>query len=136
MSGPAALAACAGVAMEAWIGDDDLADLERLARLLDARWRIPGTGVRFGVDALLGLIPGAGDTLALLPGLYIVYRGARLGVGAPTIALMLLDVGVDWLLGSIPLLGDLFDLGWQANRRNVARIRRALGRVAPRPPVV
>ena len=103
------------------LGPDEEIALRRVARLahwLDDRFRIPGTGRRVGVDGLLGLIPGIGDTATTLVAAYIVLEAARLGVPKRTIARMLANVGVDFVIGLVPLVGDLADLAWKANRRN------------------
>lgn len=100
--------------------------LDWLARSLDSAYRIPGTGIRLGWDSILGLIPGVGDAAALVPSAYIVYRAHRLGVPRGTLARMGLNVGIDWVVGSIPLIGDIFDVGFKANRRNVDLLRDAL----------
>lgn len=98
-----------------------------LARLLDAAVRIPGTNIRFGLDALIGLFPGVGDvTGAALSG-YIVLAAAQLGVPPAVLTRMLLNLGVDALAGTIPLLGDLFDIGFRANLRNAALLERYAG---------
>lgn len=101
-----------------------LAEIERLADLLDARYRIPGTSIRFGIDAILGLLPGLGDAAAALPALYLVWRARELGLPAPLIARMLGNVGLDTLVGAIPLAGSVFDVFFKANRRNHALLRR------------
>lgn len=103
-------------------------DVDRLATLLDARFRIPGLGVRIGYDSLIGLVPGVGDTLAALPALYIIYRAHRLGASTPTLLRMAANTGVDVLLGTVPVVGDLFDIGFKSNRRNVDLLRRHLMR--------
>lgn len=91
----------------------------RLARLLDSQFRIPGTGIRFGVDSILGLIPGAGDTVTAAMAAYIIFEAWRMGVPKVTIGRMLGNLVIDWVIGSIPLIGDLFDVGFKANIRNV-----------------
>ena len=91
-----------------------------LARLLDSAIRIPGTNIRFGVDSIIGLVPGVGDiTGAALSG-YIMLAASRLGVPPAVLGRMLLNLGLDTLVGTIPVLGDLFDLGYRANVRNAA----------------
>jgi hypothetical protein len=103
------------------LGRDEEAALWRVARLaywLDDRFRIPGTSRRVGLDGLLGLIPGIGDTATTLVAAYIVIEAARMGVPKRTIARMLGNVGVDYVIGLVPLIGDLADLAWKANRRN------------------
>ena len=95
-----------------------LARVNRIARFMDSAFRIPGTRWRIGADTLLGLAPGIGDTLALLPGVYIVATAWQLGASKSTIAQMTVNVGLDWAIGSIPIIGDIFDAGFKANRRN------------------
>jgi hypothetical protein len=101
-----------------------LAEIERLADLLDARYRIPGTSIRFGIDAILGLVPGLGDAASALPALYLIWRARQLGLPSSLIARMLGNVGLDTLVGSIPLAGSVFDVFFKANRRNNALVRR------------
>ncbi|MFP3385080.1 DUF4112 domain-containing protein [Tritonibacter sp. SIMBA_163] len=97
----------------------EVARLENLAKTLDARFRIPLTGFRVGLDGLIGLIPGVGDTLAALPSAYLIARGWQLGAKKRTLARMSVNTGLDWMLGSIPIVGDLFDIGFKGNLRNV-----------------
>jgi hypothetical protein len=108
------------------LGPDEETSLRRVARLaywLDDRFRIPGTSRRVGLDGLLGLIPGIGDTATTLVAAYIVLEAARLGVPKGTIARMLANVGLDYMIGLVPLAGDLADLAWKANRRNAQLLR-------------
>jgi hypothetical protein len=100
--------------------------LERLATLLDDRFRIPGTRFRFGWDGIIGLVPGIGDAAGAACAAYIIAEAARLGVPRRVILRMLANMGVDAVLGLIPLVGDLFDAGYKANRRNVALLLRHL----------
>ena len=99
------------------------ADVEALAWLLDNSIPIPGTGRRIGLDALIGLVPGLGDVLSGGLGLVVVLRGAQLGVPGIVLARMLANVAVDFAIGSIPIIGDAFDLWFKANARNVRLIR-------------
>jgi Domain of unknown function (DUF4112) len=111
------------------LGGDQEAALRRVARLaywLDDRFRIPGTSRRVGLDGLLGLIPGIGDTATTLVAAYIVIEAARMGVPKRTIARMLGNVGVDYVIGLVPLAGDLADLAWKANRRNARLLQEHL----------
>ncbi|MBV7380804.1 DUF4112 domain-containing protein [Maritimibacter dapengensis] len=110
----------------------DLARVERVASWLDTRYVIPGTQVRFGLDSLIGLIPGVGDTAMLLPSLWIMAVAYKHGVPKRTIAQMGWNAGVDYVVGSIPLLGDLFDLFYKSHRKNAALLRDALGQRTPR----
>ena len=103
--------------------DRVLAELDDLAAWLDSRWRIPGTRIRFGLDAVLGLVPGIGDLAATGPALYLVWRARDLGVPKRLLARMLANVGLDTLAGSVPLVGNIFDLFFKASRRNHALLR-------------
>lgn len=91
---------------------------KQFAELLDSKFKIPGTSIRFGIDPILGLIPGAGDLLTGLASLYFVYLGARYGAPASVLIRMLLNILADIIIGAIPLLGEVFDFGWKANLRN------------------
>jgi Domain of unknown function (DUF4112) len=97
-----------------------------LAHALDARWRIPGTGIRFGWDAVMGLVPGVGDALGGLLGGYGLYVGWRLGAPVVVLARMLLNLGIETVAGTVPLAGDMFDIGFRADLRNVALLDRWL----------
>ena len=97
--------------------------LDRLAWLLDSSIRLPG-GFRIGIDGLIGLIPGFGDAAGALLGLYIVLRASAFDVPRAVLARMLLNVGVETVIGAIPVFGDLFDFAFKANQRNVALLRR------------
>jgi hypothetical protein len=94
-----------------------LADVEALARWLDYAFALPG-GFRFGAAGIIGLIPGIGDILDALLSLYIVLRAIQLGVPRVALARMLVNVGIESLAGSVPFIGDLFDIAFKANRRN------------------
>jgi hypothetical protein len=103
--------------------------LDDLARYLDGLFRIPGTNWRFGLDALIGLVPNVGDTLTSLASFYILFSGVRYGVPKITLLRMALNIGIDYLVGSIPFLGDAFDFFWKSNQRNMDLIReRATGK--------
>ncbi|QDZ00758.1 DUF4112 domain-containing protein [Nitratireductor mangrovi] len=106
--------------------DPGIRELDDLAWLLDARWRIPGTGIRFGADAVAGLIPGIGDAATGLISAYIVLRAARHDVPKHVLARMVGNVVVDTVVGSVPVLGSVFDLFFKANRRNVRLLRQHL----------
>ena len=95
-----------------------------LARALDSAVRIPGTNIRFGLDALLGLVPGLGDVAVAAMGSYFVLLGSRLGAPKPVLARMVMNVALDTLAGVVPVLGDLFDVTWKANTRNMALLER------------
>lgn len=91
---------------------------ERLAELLDNKFRIPGTNIRFGIDPIIGLIPGAGDVVAGVISLYFLIQAAMLGGSASVLGRMSLNILLDVLIGSIPVLGEAFDVYWKANLRN------------------
>lgn len=104
-----------------------LEEVETLAWLLDNSIPVPGTGGRrVGIDGLVGLIPGFGDLLSAGIGLFVVWRGARLGVPRVVVARMLANSAIDLAVGAIPLVGDAFDLWFKANTRNLRLMRRHL----------
>jgi hypothetical protein len=105
-----------------------MARLDALAMLLDTAFLIPGTNIRFGFDALIGLVPGIGDALTTIISLYIVREARALGAPRLLIARMLANVAIDGVVGAIPLLGDTFDVAWRANRRNVDLLQKHLAR--------
>jgi len=98
--------------------------LQRLAQLWDAAIRIPGTSIRLGLDPIVGLVPGVGDAVGALVASYVVLEAARFDVPASTLLRMLANVAIDALLGTVPLIGDVFDVAWKANLKNVALIER------------
>jgi hypothetical protein len=95
-----------------------------LARAFDAQFRFPGTGIRFGWDALLGLVPGIGDVLGSLVGGYGIWVAARLGAPVVVLLRMLLNLVLDVAGGELPVVGDLFDVSWRSNLRNLALLER------------
>ena len=102
--------------------------LDELSRYLDGLFRVPGTDWRFGLDALIGLVPNVGDTLTVLPSFYILLAGVRYGVPKITLLRMAFNLGLDYFVGSIPFIGDAFDFVWKANQQNMDLIRtRAAG---------
>jgi hypothetical protein len=100
-----------------------VARIDALATLLDTAFILPGTHVRFGLDALIGLVPGIGDAITTAMALYIVHEAHQLGAPAHVIARMIGNVAIDGLVGSVPLVGDAFDVAFRANRRNMALLR-------------
>src|SRR6185295_1096286 len=100
--------------------------LEMLARWMDSVFRIPVLGVRFGLDAIIGLVPGIGDLLTSLASLYILSSANRYGIPRVTLARMAANIAIDYVLGSIPVVGDVFDLYWKSNLKNLALLRRHL----------
>lgn len=97
--------------------------LEDLSRYLDNWVKIPVVGWRFGLDALIGLVPNVGDTLTSLASFYILFAGVRYGVPKITLLRMGLNIGLDYLVGAIPFIGDAFDFVWKANKQNLDLIR-------------
>jgi hypothetical protein len=100
----------------AWILRDST--LQGLEILLDEAFRIPGTGIRFGLDGIIGLVPGLGDVVAGLLSLIIPLAAWMRGVPYVTLVRMAVNLGIGVLVGSIPIFGDIFDIFWKANRRN------------------
>ena len=108
--------------------DEELAQLDLIADLLDSRFVIPGTNIRFGLDGLIGLIPGIGDVISALISLYLIGRASRLGLSPWIKARMLWNVLLDTAIGAVPIAGDAFDIAFKSNRRNIALVRKALGK--------
>jgi len=103
--------------------------LESLSRYLDDWVKIPIVGWRFGLDALIGLVPNVGDTLTSFASFHILIAGVRYGVPKITLARMAFNIGLDYAVGAIPFLGDAFDFVWKANKQNIDLIReRATGK--------
>lgn len=101
-----------------------LARLERLVGLLDDRFSL--AGFRFGLDGLLGLVPGVGDTIGALASAYVVLEARRLGAPRSVLARMVVNLLLDYVVGVVPVAGDLFDFAFKANRRNLDLLRRTL----------
>lgn len=108
--------------------DRHFEQLDRLATLLDNSIRIPGTRIRIGLDGLIGLVPGIGDGLMLLISLYVVLRAWMLGAPLSIILQMLVNVALDFVVGAVPVLGDIFDIAFKANIRNVDLLRNWMSR--------
>lgn len=104
--------------------DRELARARALARLLDSAVGIPGTRIRVGLDALIGLIPGAGDIAGAVLSGYIVLHAARRGASRAVLWRMIANVAIDAAIGTIPILGDLFDVGYKSNMKNVQLFER------------
>lgn len=100
------------------------AGVSRVARLLDSAFRVPGTNIRFGLDSIIGLIPGGGDIAGAVMSSILVLMSMREGVPAPVLWRMVWNVIVDTLIGAVPLLGDLFDVAWKANTKNAELLER------------
>ena len=105
-----------------WSPQDEarLKRVRLLSRLLDEQFRIPGTRYRVGLDGLLGLIPGVGDAAGALLSAYILYEAMRLGAPSTVLLRMVANIGIDTVGGAIPVVGDIFDIAWKANKKNAA----------------
>jgi hypothetical protein len=100
-------------------GDDRALDgYRKLAHAFDELFRIPGTRFRFGLDSIIGLVPGVGDIAVSALGGYALLLAFKLRAPVPVLARMLMNIGVDTVFGAVPLLGDLFDATWKANTKN------------------
>ena len=93
--------------------------MQFVARLLDDSIRLPGTEFKIGLDPIIGVLPVTGDAVAAALSGYIILESARLGVSYLTLLRMLANVGVDFAVGSVPVVGDIFDIAWKANVRNL-----------------
>jgi hypothetical protein len=98
--------------------------LRRWAVLLDSAFRIPGTGIRFGLDAIIGLVPGLGDISTPTFAALLLMQAVRMRLPIVVQARMVLNAAFDMLIGLVPILGDLVDIGWKANLRNLALLER------------
>jgi hypothetical protein len=105
-----------------------IARIEALAVLLDTAFIIPGTNFRFGVDVLVGLVPGIGDALTTAVSLWLVKEARALGAPTHLVVRMLGNIVIDGVVGAVPLVGDAFDLVWKSNRRNLHLLRQHLAR--------
>lgn len=105
-----------------------LAEVESLAWLLDNSIPVPGTGRRFGIDAIVGLVPVVGDVVSAGMGMFVVWRASRMGLPRIVVMRMLVVSAVDFVIGSIPIIGDAFDLWFKANTRNLGLLRRHIER--------
>ena len=101
-----------------------LAQLRRWAVLLDSAFKVPGLPVRFGLDAIVGLVPGVGELTTPAYTMVLLVTGLRMRVPLVVLARMVLNAGVDALIGLVPVLGDITDVGWKANLRNVQLLER------------
>lgn len=106
--------------------DAKLASARALARLMDSAFVIPGTNIKIGLDPLLGLLPGVGDAISSAIGGYIVLIASHMGVSKAVQMRMVLNLVIDAVVGAVPFVGDLLDIGWKANIKNVNLLERAL----------
>ena len=109
-----------------WRDHTDTSDIDKLADLLDAKWVLPGTTWRFGLDSVIGLVPGVGDAVTTLMGAYIIVRARELGAPIHLQAAMVGNLVIDALVGAVPLLGDVFDFAFRSNAKNVRMLKRHL----------
>lgn len=98
--------------------------VESLARTMDAAFTIPGTQIPLGLDTIVGLVPGIGDTVSLGIAGYIMSHGIGLKAKKRHMVQMGWNIVLDWLIGLVPIIGDIFDIGWRGNLRNAALLRR------------
>ncbi|HEY6661081.1 MAG TPA: DUF4112 domain-containing protein [Pyrinomonadaceae bacterium] len=98
--------------------------IERLGWLMDDLFRVPVLGWRFGLDALIGLVPGLGDTTTSLVSFYILAAAVRYRVPKITLLRMGLNIGLDYVIGSLPIVGDFADAWWKSNQKNVELLRK------------
>ncbi len=115
-----------------WLGSgreqEAQARLETIARLLDSNWHIPGTGIRFGADALLSLLPAIGPVASTAVSAYLIWEARRLGVPSGLLLRMIANVGLDAVISAVPVAGSIGDVFFRANLRNMALLRRHLER--------
>jgi len=105
--------------------------VETLARALDSKFRIPGTGIRFGWDGILSILPVAGDSVAGVLSAYLIYEAYKGGARKRTLTKMGANAGLDFVFGSIPVVGTIFDVAYKANNRNLKLLQDELARQAP-----
>jgi hypothetical protein len=114
----------APVAPATFDADERLRWVERIARLMDSQFRLPGTRFRFGLDPLLGLLPIVGDVSSTLVSVALLLTMLRHGASGSVVVRMALNILIDSIVGAIPLLGNVFDFAYKSNERNVALLRR------------
>ena len=98
--------------------------LRRWARIFDSQFRVPGTNFRFGIDPIIGLVPGVGDLASPILSMFMVWHGAKLRVPKVVLARMVLNALIDAVAGVVPVAGDLFDFGWKATAWNLALLEK------------
>jgi hypothetical protein len=103
--------------------EDRLRRLDNLSRLLDNAFAIPGTRFQIGLDGILGLIPGIGDATGAVLSIYLIVQAAHLGLPVSALLRMVGNVALETVVGTIPIVGDIFDIIWKANTRNMALLR-------------
>ncbi|MGB3779890.1 MAG: DUF4112 domain-containing protein [Tunicatimonas sp.] len=105
-------------------GIPELKWVDKITELMDSKFRVPGTNLRFGLDPILGLVPGLGDASSLAVSGSLIYYMAKFGASRKLIYMMIGNVVLDATLGSIPILGNIFDFAFKANQRNIRMLKR------------
>lgn len=113
-----------------------LARIEALAWLMDSAFVLPGSNVRVGVDAILGLVPVLGDLISQAISSYIIWEARQLGVSRWTMWRMIANTLVDTVVGAVPVLGDAFDVAWRANMKNLALLKKELAKRGAAGPII
>ena len=108
--------------------EESVARLEALGRLMDGAFVLPGTNIRLGLDAIIGLVPVAGDVISGLVSSYLIWEARQLGAPRWLIARMMANMLLDTTVGAIPVVGDAFDLVFRANMKNMALLRRHMAK--------
>jgi uncharacterized protein DUF4112 len=119
--------------------EESVARIEALAKLMDGAFVVPGTNIRLGLDAIIGLVPVAGDLIGGLISSYLIWEARRLGAPKWLIARMVTNVLLDTAVGAVPVLGDAFDVMFRANMKNMALLRKHMakrGLVSPAGPII
>jgi len=107
------------------LNEEKLLRLKLLSKRLDDSIKIPGTNQKFGIDAIVGIIPILGDFIGVIFSVYIMYSGIKMGVSSKIVKKMTANIAIEFIIGSIPIIGDIFDALWKANKRNVELIEEA-----------
>lgn len=123
MSSQIVKADASGVRRQERAKEDIERGLDQLSRYMDGLFRIPGTGWRIGLDALIGLVPGVGDFATTAVSFYILAAGVRYGVPKVTLLRMALNIAIDYVIGAVPVVGDILDVAWKSNQMNVELLR-------------
>jgi hypothetical protein len=114
------------------VSQKEIDQLEIIARLMDAQFVIPGTKIYFGLDPVLGAIPVVGDKAGFMVALYMMYHAHKMGFQKHILAMMLANATIDYAAGSIPIIGDIFDVAFKAHMRNVRLMRKHAHKLKPR----
>ena len=107
------------------LNEEKLLRLKLLSKRLDDSIKIPGTNQKFGIDAIVGIIPILGDFIGVIFSAYIMYSGIKMGVSSKIVKKMAANIAIEFIIGSIPIIGDIFDALWKANKKNVELIEEA-----------